>query len=327
LYRAAASNCCPTPSLWSRPAAAQQPAAGKVYRISVLSLDLLSPGLLDAVRDGLRELGYIEGRNLTLEARQADGQIDRLDALAADLAHREVDLILTVNSPAALAAKKATATIPIVMTRTIDPARAGLVPSFSRPGGNITGITSMPEELGAKQLQLLKEALPAIARVAVLWSETIRAAATVTVGEMERVGAQLGVELLSLPVRSSDDLPGAFETAARGRAEALVVIDDIVITRHRDAIVALATQRGLPVVSLYKTFAEAGGLLAYGANLPALYRRAAQYIDRILKGVKPGELPIEQPTRFDLVVNLKAAGALGLTLPPSVLARADEVIE
>lgn len=305
---------------------AQAQQAGKVYRIGVLSPEIPPPGLLEAFREGLHELGYVEGRNLAIESRHAGGNIKRLAALADELLRLKVDVILAVNTPAAQAAKRATATVPIVITRVADPVKSGLVSSLSHPGGNLTGLSFMPDDAGPKQLQLLKEIIPGISRVAALWYAD-NPGTTIIVEKVGTASSQLGLQLLRLPVRSSDDLPGAFQGATQGRAEALLVADDAMVTSHRIQILDLAAKHSLPVVSLYKEFAEAGGLIAYGANPPAIYRRAAYYVDRILKGAKPRDLPVEQPTKFDLSINLRTAKALGLTIPPSLLLRADHVIE
>jgi putative tryptophan/tyrosine transport system substrate-binding protein len=306
------------------PAQAQQ--SGKVYRIGVLSPDSAPPGLFEVFQERLRELGYVEGKNISIESRHAGGQNERLAALANELIALMVDVIFTVNTSAAQAAKKATATIPIVMTRVADPVKSGLVVSISRPGGNITGLSFLPEVLSAKQLELLKEALPRASRVAALVYAGNPGSA-ITVKGMEVASAQLGLQLLRVSVQNPGDFLGAFETATRNRAEAVVVVDDAMITRYRGEILRLAGKHSLPVISLYKPFVEAGGLIAYGASTVDMYRHAADYVDKILKGAKPADLPIEQPTKFELVINLKTAKALGLTIPPSLLARADQVIE
>jgi putative ABC transport system substrate-binding protein len=244
--------------------------------------------------------------------------------LADDLVAIKVDVIVAVTTPAAQAAKAATAIIPIVMIRIADPVKTGLVPSLSRPGGNITGISNLSDVVSAKRLELLKEALPGISRVAVLWDGRNVGGTTVVDG-MEPESARFGMELLRLPLQAPDRLPEIFQAATAGRAEAILVIDDAVISRHRVEIVDLAAQHRLPIIPQYKEFA--GALFAFGPDNPSLYRRAAQYVDRILKGAKPSDLPIEQPTKFDLVIDLKVARALGLEIPSSLLARADEVIE
>ena len=308
------------------PIAAQAQHAHQMHRIGVLMHDGAPPGLLETFREGLQDLGYVEGKNVTIEMRDAAGENERLGALADELLRLEFDLILAVNTPSAQAAKKATATIPIVITRVADPVRSGLVPSLARPGGNLTGSSVMHTELSAKRIELLREILPDISRLAVL-SNADNPGHTPQVAEMELASSQLGLEFLNLPVRGPNDFAGAFQAATEARAEALIVLDDTAFTNHCGQILKLAADHSLPVVSRYKDFADAGALIAYGPNLPALYRRAAYYTDRILKGTKPSDLPIEQPTRFDLIVNLKTAESLGLTIPPSVLIRADHVIE
>jgi putative ABC transport system substrate-binding protein len=242
------------------------------------------------------------------------------------LVELKVDVIVAVNTPSVQAAKKASATIPIVMTRIADPVKSGLVRSLSKPGGNITGLSFMVDELSGKRLALLKEAFPRVSRVAVLWYEP-NPGADIAVGAIKAASRELGLGLLLLPVHGPADLVGAFQAAARGRVEALIVIDDVVTTQHRVEILNLAATHSLAVVSQYRAFAEAGALLAYGPDTSTMYRRAAYYVDRILKGAHAGDLPVEQPTKFDLVINLKTAKALGVTIPPSLLARADEVIE
>jgi ABC-type uncharacterized transport system substrate-binding protein len=307
------------------PLAEAQPT-GKVHRIGVLLYDGAPPGLLEAFREGLRELGYAEGKNIAIELRNAEGKNERLSALADELVRLKVEVILAVNTPSAHAAKKATKTIPIVMTRVADPVGSGLVPSLARPGGNVTGLSILPTGLAAKRIQLLREIVPGISRVVVLFNADnpgTKFAAT----EMEDASAQLGLQFLRLPARGPADFPGAFQAATRARAGALFVLDDTAFTHERRQILKLAANHSLPVVSIYKDFAEAGGLLAYGPNLPASYRRAAYYADRILKGAKPSELPVEEPTQFDLIVNLKTAKTLGLTIPQTILLQADQVIQ
>ncbi|MGB8611548.1 MAG: ABC transporter substrate-binding protein, partial [Pseudolabrys sp.] len=277
-------------------------------------------------RQGLRELGYVEGQNIAFEIRSAEGYGQRLAALANHLVELKVDVIVAVNTQSVQAAKKASTTIPIVMTRIADPVKSGLVRSLSEPGGNITGLSFMVDELSGKRLALLKEAFPSVSRVAVLWHEA-NPGADIAVGAIKAASRELGLQLLLLPVHGSADLVGAFQAAARGRVEALIVIDDVVTTQHRVEILNLAATHSLAVVSQYRAFAEAGALLAYGPNTSTMYRRAAYYVDRILKGADAGDLPVEQATKFNLAINLKTAKALGVTIQPSLLARADEVIE
>ena len=238
----------------------------------------------------------------------------------------KVDVILAVNTPSAQAAKQATATVPIVITRIADAVGAGLVPNLARPGGNVTGLSFDTHDLSLKRIQVLKEILPGISRVGVLVNAD-NTAAKLNLAEIEEVSAQLGLAFLPLPVRGPSDFPGALQAATREHVEALVVFDDTAITQHRAQLLRLAAQHALPVASIYKDFAEAGGLIAYGPSLPALYRRAVYYVDRILQGVKPSELPVERPTKFELVINLKTAEALGITISPTLLFQADEVIQ
>ena len=297
-----------------------------VYRIGILSPESLQPGLLEEFREELRKLGYVEGKNVAIEIRHPEGKTERLPALADELVRRRVDVILAVNTSAVQAAKKATTTIPIVMTRVADPVRTGLVSSLARPGGNITGVSFMIEELSVKRLQLLKEVIPSISRVALLWYTGNLGGAAIA-KELEVASAQMGLQILRLPVQGPGDFPRAVEAASRDRAEALLLVDDAMITKHRSPILSLAAKHKLPVTSQYKAVAEAGGLIAYGSSTAPMHRRAAQYVDKILRGAKPADLPVEQPTEFELVINLKTAKAFGLTIPPSVLLRADEVIQ
>ena len=311
-------------ALWPLAAHAQPDA--KPYRVGILSPALPPRVFLDAFRQGLRELGYVEGRDIALEVRNAEGYSQRLGALANILAELKVDVILALNTPSVQAAKKATVTIPIVMTQIADPLKSGLVTSLSRPGGNVTGMSFKVDELTGKGLALLKEAFPSLSRVAVLWYVP-NAAADIAVSAIKAASRELGLELLLLPVRGQADLITAFQTASRSRAEALIVLADVIATQHRGEILNLAATHSLAVISQYRVFAEDGALLAFGPNASAMYRRAAYYVDRILKGANAGDLPVEQATIFDLVVNLKTAKTLGVTIPPSLLARADKVIE
>ncbi|MGB6312674.1 MAG: ABC transporter substrate-binding protein, partial [Pseudolabrys sp.] len=304
---------------WPLIARAEQ--AVKLHRIGILSPELPPPGFLEAFRQGLRELGYVEGQNIAFEIRSAEGYGQRLAALANHLVELKVDVIVAVNTQSVQAAKKASTTIPIVMTRIADPVKSGLVRSLSKPGGNITGLSFMVDELSGKRLALLKEAFPSVSRVAVLWYEP-NPGADIAVGAIKAASRELGLGLLLLPVHGSADLVGAFQAAARGRVEALIVIDDVVTTQHRVEILNLAATHSLAVVSQYRAFAEAGALLAYGPDTSTMYRRAAYYVDRILKGADAGDLPVEQATKFDLAINLKTAKALGVTIQPSLLARA-----
>ena len=304
-------------------AAAQQPAPR--HLIGVLAQNL-QPGLLDAFRAGLSENGYIEGQNIALEVRNAAGYNDRLAAMADELLARKVEAILAVNTPAAQAAKKATSTVPIVIMRVADPIKSGLVASLAHPGGNVTGMYFMLDEFGAKGLEFLHEIVPGTSRIGILYQADNPASPNMAAATEAR-GASLGLHFMRLPVREPNDLAGAFERAAGAGIEALFVIDDGTITDERQAILALAATHSMPVVSIYKDFARAGGLIAYGPNLDVFYRHAAYYVDKILRGSPPRDLPIEQPAKYDLLINLKAAKALGLSVPQSLLARADEVIE
>jgi putative ABC transport system substrate-binding protein len=315
---------CGAATLWPFAAYPQQRA--KLYRIGVLSPELPPPGFLDAFRQGLRELGYVEGRDIALEVRNAEGYSQRLGALANILAELKVDVILALNTPSVQAAKKATVTIPIVMTQIADPLKSGLVTSLSRPGGNVTGMSFKVDELSGKGLALLRETFPSLSRVAVLWYAP-NPGADNAVSAIKAASRELGIELLLLPVHGQGELITAFQTASRSRAEVLIVLADVVATRHRDEILNLAATHSLAVISQYRAFAEAGALLAFGPNTAAMYGQAAHYVDRILKGANAGDLPVEQATKFDLVVNLKTAKTLGVTIPPSLLARADKVIE
>jgi len=308
---------------WPLLAMAQK--AGLTHRIGVLAQDL-QPGLLETFRDELYRLGYVEGRSIDIEVRNASGRNEQLPDLVADLLRLKVDVILAINTPAAHAAKKATTSVPIVIMRVADPVKSGLVASLARPGGNVTGLSFMPDVLGPKGIELLHEVLPKISRMGALYQGDNQAN-IVIMNAVELSGTQLGLKILRLPVIEPKDYVGAFETAARARIEALFVIDDGAITEQRGKILALASKYSLPVVAIYKDFAVAGAVIAYGPRLSVVYRRAAHYVDKILKGAAASDLPVEQPDKFDLFVNLKAAKALGLTIPSAVLARADEVIE
>jgi ABC-type uncharacterized transport system substrate-binding protein len=309
------------------PLAAEAQPAGKVWRIGVLS-----PGVpadsppLEAFRQGLHGLGYIEGRNTIIDEQFAGDRNERLGDLARDLVLARVDVIFAINTPAALAAKKATKTIPIVVTRVSDPIGAGLVASLAYPGGNVTGLSTVSPELSGKRLELLREALPGVQRVTVLWNSA-NIGHTANVREMEAAGPRLRLAVSALEVRGEQDVSTAIQTAVNTRAGALVVIDDLVISSHQSRILAIASKYKLPVISQFREFCEAGGLMAYGPNNAEMFRRAAFFIDKILKGAKPADLPVEQPTKFELVINLKTAKALGLTIPQALLQRADQVIE
>jgi putative tryptophan/tyrosine transport system substrate-binding protein len=308
-------------------AAEAQPGAG-VPRVGILFPSPLSATshLLEAFRQGLRELGYVEGQNIALEFRSAEGREERLPDLAAELVRLKVAVILTGTGPGIRAAKRATQTIPVVMGNGGDPVAGGFVVSLARPGGNITGLTNMYAELIGKRLELLKEVVPKTSRVAVLLNADN--APAVLFRDQEVAARTLGIRFQILEVRGpTPDLVNAFQAATREGAGALIVLDDPLTFSHRTQIVRHAAESRLPASYGFREFVEAGGLMAYGASIPHMYRRAATYVDKILKGAKPGDLPIEQPTKFELVVNLKTAKALGLTIPHSLLLRADQVLQ
>jgi putative ABC transport system substrate-binding protein len=307
---------------WPLAARAQQK---KPYRIGVLSQDL-QPGLLETFRDEIKQRGHVEGTDVTIELRNAAGHNERLPALADELLKQKVDVIVAINTPAAQAAKKATKTVPVVMMRVADPVRSGLVASLSHPGGNVTGLSFMPEALGPKGVELLHEMLPKVTRMAALYQGN-NPGAVIIIDDVQRKGAQLGLSFVRTPVKDAHDLAGAFETAAKSQAEALFVMDDGAMTEQRQKILELAAKQQLPVVSIYRDFAKAGALIAYGPNLDDVYRRAAVYVDKLIKGAPAASLPVEQPVNFFLSVNLKTAKTLGITIPPSILVRADEIIE
>jgi len=298
-----------------------------VPKVAYLSASSAGRTTLDTFQQGLRDLGYVEGRNILIEYRWANGQFDRLPALATELVRARVNVIVAANTPAALAARNATSTIPIILVTSGDPVGSGLVASLARPGGNVTGLSLMPTlAISGKQLELLKEAFPTITHVAVLANPANPPTAGLLT-EIERAALSLGLRLRIVQVRDSKEFGDAFATIKNERVPALLVIADPLVAENRDGIVAFAAANRLPAIYPYRLFVDAGGLMSYGADLSDLHRRAAIYVDRILKGAKPAELPIEQPTKFELVVNLKTAKALGLTIPPSLLRRADHVIQ
>ena len=300
--------------------------AGRVWRVGYLSLASGPSPRSEALRQGLRELGYVPGQNIAIEDRWADGNLERARAAAADLARLNVEVIVTGGPQATGAAKEATATIPIVMAVDYDPVGAGFVASLARPAGNITGLSALNPELSGKRLGLLKEIVPRLARVAVLWNPSEPNAETYW-RETQRAARAMDVHPQSLEVRVPRDLEGAIQAARRGRANAFTVLTDPVTLYHRAQLAELAAKHRLPAIYSERLFVEAGGLMSYGANDREMHRRAALFVDKILKGAKPSELPVEQPTTYELVINLKTARALGLTIPPSLLQRADQVIE
>ena len=280
-----------------------------------------------AFADALRELGWVEGRNVVFEYRYAENRPERLPELAADLVRLQVDVIAAAGTLAPLAAKRATATIPIVMTAAGDPLGSGLVASLARPGGNVTGMSLMAPDLGGKRLELLKDVLPRLSRVAVLWNAANPYSALVF-QETQTGGQTLGIEVQSLEVRDPDDFDGTFEAVRRQHPEALITVEDPLTVGHRKRIADFAVGQQLPSLHGVREFAAAGGLMSYGASLADLFRRAAGYVDKILiKGAKPADLPVQQPTKFEFVINLKTAMALGLRIPDKLVALADEVIE
>ena len=314
-----------------RGAEGQQPAKGA--RIGYLVTGSLeSPetrALLDAFREGLRERGYVEGQNIVIEYRAADGKLERGPALATELARLKVDLILALNTPAARAVQQATTTIPIVVPVIGDPVGDGLVTSLTRPGGNVTGLTYLGPELVPKRLELLKQALPKVSRVAALWHRGAFSERTTRdmLKATEAAARTLGVQLQLVEVRGPNELDPAFSTMIIERADALLVFPSTMLFNERKRIVDLAAKHRLPSMAMAKEFVELGGLIAYGASITDLIRRSATYVDKILKGAQPGDLPVEQPTKFELTINLKTAKALGLTIPASVLLQADRIIE
>jgi putative ABC transport system substrate-binding protein len=307
--------------------------ASKVPRIGfMVTGSLRSPeqlAMIDAFRQGLRERGYVEGQNIVIEYRAADGKIERFTELAAELVDLHPDLIVASNTPAARAARQATATIPIVVAVMGDPIGDGLVASLARPAGNVTGMTFLGPELASKRLELLEQALPAMSRVAALWHPGAYGESTMKemLRAMEAAAGTLSVRLQLVDVRGADEFERAFGTMARERADALIVLPSPMLFSERRRIVDLAAQHRLPSIAMAREFVELGGLMSYGASLRDLFRRAGGYVDKILKGARPADLPVQQPTEFELVVNLKTAKALGLEIPPTLLARADEVIE
>ena len=307
-------------------AQAQQPT--KVPRIGFLHGASASAiaARIEAFRQGLRELGYVEGKNIVIEWRYAEGKLDRLPALAAELVRLKVDVIVTAGPAATRAAKEATSTIPIVMTQDADPVGSGFVASLARPGGNITGLSTLAPELSGKRLELLKEIIPKLSRVAVLGTSTIPGNAQ-ALREVELAAEAFGVKLQYLDVLGPKDIETAFRAASKGRADAVLVLAGGVAQCSRTQIAELAVKSRLPAIYDRPEYVEAGGLMTYGANFTDLDRRAATYVDKILKGAKPADLPVEQPTKFELIINLKAAKQIGLTIPPNVLARADKVIK
>jgi putative tryptophan/tyrosine transport system substrate-binding protein len=309
----------------SGPARAQP----KIRRLGVLSEDSFQThptAMFRAFQQGLRDLGWVEGHNLAIEWRFSEGSAEQLPRLAAELVGLPVELIVASPTRPALAAKEATSTIPIVFIHVTDPVQSGVVASLARPGANITGLSSTASDLSGKRLELLKEALPSATRVAVLWHQSSQGSAVVF-RELELASKQLGLELKAVAVSGPDELNDAVKSAAGAQAAAIMLIDDPVVASYRLEIESLAAEATLPLFSIYSEYADAGALMAYGPNLRAIYWRGATYVDRILRGARPNDLPVEQPTIFELVINLRTAKALGLELAPTLLARANRVIE
>ncbi len=316
--------------LVSGPFAAEGQQAGKVYRLGYLGIGPPPDGRdtrLDLFRQGLRDLGYVEGRNLALEIRYSGGRPERLPDVAAELVGLKVDVIVTSSGAAAVAAKKATQTIPIVMLASGDAVRQGLVASLARPGGNVTGFTLISPDLSRKRLELLREVLPKLSRVGVLWCGAVGPVAEQEWAETRAAADVLGVQLSSFEAPGRDELTRAFAAAVKQRVHAVLVFDCSRLHPSHAHIAELSLKHRLPAMYPLPRYPQAGGLMSYGANDQDTPRRAATYVDKILKGAKPADLPVEQPSRFELVINLKTAKALRLTIPPAVLARADQVIE
>ena len=316
-------------SLLTAPLAVEAQPAGKVWRIGVLSSGSPSAAVarIDAFKQGLRDLGYVEGKNLAIEYRWAEGREDRLSALAADLVRLRVDVIVTQGTLATLVARRTTTTIPIVFAVAANPVGAGLVASLARPGGTVTGLAVMGSEMTAKGLELLREVVPGLTRIAALWNPNNPSSGP-EVKEAEVAARAFGMHLQSVEARDAQRVDMAFVAMTKQRVGAFIVLSDSMLFGQRTQIANLAAKNRLPAIAWTPEFLENEGLLmAYGPKVSEMYRRAATYVDRILKGAKPGDLPVEQPTKYELGINLKTAKALGLTIPPSLLQRADQVIE
>jgi putative tryptophan/tyrosine transport system substrate-binding protein len=310
-------------SLLAAPLAADAQEARKVWRIGILRIGPATDASTGTLRQALREFGYVEGRNIVIEDRTTDGRLDRLADVAAELVRQRVDVIIASGVAGTRAAKQATTTIPVVMLAT-DPLGAGLIDSLARPGGNITGVATLESELGAKRLEHFKEAFPAVTRVAVLHDPTT---SPTVLKEMEDGGRRLKVQLQIIEARAPEDLEAVFRKATEWRAAALSILASPFFQAQRGRIAKLAIEHRLPTMVPHRAYVEAGGLISYGPDFRDLGRRTAVFVDKILKGAKAADLPVEQATKFELVINLKTAKALGLTIPPSLLARADQVIE
>ena len=317
--------CTLTGGLLAAPRAAEAQQLSKVPRIGVLEANRLLDSV-NAFHDGLRQFGYVEGRNIAIEWRWAGESAERFPELAAELVRLKVEVIVATNNPAVAAAQKATTTIPVVMVLATDPVRLGFVASLARPGGNITGLTIQTPELAGKRLQLLKETVPNLTRVAVLWDPT-EPGRRQLVKEAELAAPTLGLQILTLQARDAREVRGAFTAMTKERVGAVLVYGSSLLAAQRAAIADLAVKNRLPTMCVAQEWMDAGFVMSYGASLNDMYRRAPYFVDRILKGAKPADLPVEQPIKFELVINLKTAKALGLTIPQSLLVRADEVIQ
>ena len=310
------------------PAAGEAQQSGKVWRVAYFDggAAKTNPAFVDAFRDGLRDLGYVEGKNILIEYRFAEGKYERLPAFAADLVRIAVDVIVCVGDPVILAAKQATSTIPIVMASVGDPVGRGFVSSLAHPGGNITGVSNFAVALSGKWLELLKQVVPNLSRVAILRNAD-NPTHPLFWAEAQRVAGEVGLAVRSLEVRDAKDIEAAFASMPQERVDAFAVLPDPLLFGQRIQIADLAASARIPGIAAFRENVEVGALIAYGPNLAANRRRAAWFVDKILKGARPADLPVEQPTRFELLINLKTARALGLTIPPSLLLRADQVIE
>jgi putative ABC transport system substrate-binding protein len=316
-----------TGGLLAAPLAAEAQPAGKMYRVGYLGYaHPTEPRDLETFRQRLRDLGYVEGKNLVIESRLAGANFERLPALAAELASLKVDVIAAYGNPTIEALKRATQTIPIVMIISGDPVGAGLVRSLAHPGGNVTGLSTLGEGLSAKWLEFLTQAAPGITRVGVLMVANAPTHSRY-LRDIKTAGQQTGTRVLGLEARGHDEIERTFAALTKARAQGLIVLPSPVTLTHQRQIIELAAKNRLPAIYPYREFTEGGGLMTYSTNRTEMYRRSAMFVDKILRGARPGDLPIEQPTRFDLVINLKTAKALGLTIPPSLLQRADRVIE
>ena len=315
-----------TLALLVAPLAGEAQPARKVYRVGYLETGVMRPLPWEAFRERLRELGYVEGQTIAFETRWADGYLDRLPQLAAELVRLKVDVIVTAGSPAARTAMNTTTSIPIVMATGGDPVGLGLVASLARPGGNVTGLTTLSRELSGKRLEMLREALPRASRIGMLWHRTSDIDA-LTRRETEEAAERLGMSLKAHGVDGPADFDRALKALVADRTGAVLVATSPMFFGHRRQLADLALKHRLPTLFAFREYAEDGGLMAYGPSYAELFQRAAGYVDKILKGAQPGDLPVEQPTKFELIVNLKTAKALGLTIPPSVLARASEILQ